>query len=149
MILLKLMEQVPFFSEFTVNEREVFVDNNSYFSVYESGQFIVSEDDAEDNSLYIIMRGKAIITKGSHPGKVLDTIKSGAVIGEISFLTGRPRTANVIADGKVIVFRVDRIAMDKLACVLQLKIRDRLIEILVDRLDQQNSVRCLNKPGAC
>ncbi len=139
MILLKLMEQVPFFAEFTQEEREIFVENNSYFSVYENGQFIVNEDADDDHALYIIMRGTAIITKGSMPGKVLGTIDSGAVIGEIAFLTGRPRTASVISKGKVIVFRVDRSAMDKLECSLQMKIRDQLIEILVDRLDQANA----------
>ncbi|HIJ84195.1 MAG TPA: cyclic nucleotide-binding domain-containing protein, partial [Magnetococcales bacterium] len=69
------------------------------------------------------------------PGKVLTTLGSGAVLGEMTFLTGNPRSTNVITEEGVTVFKVNQGTMNRLAAHMQVKILRQLTDILVNRLN--------------
>lgn len=137
-VIQKLMEKIPFFWEMTPEERAVFAASNSFFQVFKDGDVIIREDDESDFSLYVIVKGQVFVRKEEYPGKVITVLETGSVLGEASFLVGRPRTASVIAKGSVTVFRVDREAMKRFDYPLQIKIKDRLAEILVERLEKMN-----------
>ncbi|MBF0189196.1 MAG: cyclic nucleotide-binding domain-containing protein, partial [Magnetococcales bacterium] len=68
--------------------------------------------------------------------RVLVTLEAGAVIGELAFLTKRPRATNVIAVDDVTIFTISSASMEKLDLSVQMKIKDQLIRILVSRLDE-------------
>ncbi|MBF0429165.1 MAG: cyclic nucleotide-binding domain-containing protein, partial [Magnetococcales bacterium] len=89
-------------------------------------------------SLYVIIKGTVCVVKEDYPGKMITSLSDGAVLGEASFLVGRPRTASVIAKGPVTVFKIDQAAVKKFDYPLQIKIKDRLAEILVERLEKMN-----------
>ena len=55
---------------------------------------ILCQEGEPGDSLYMIVRGEAEVRKGR---KVLTTLGSGEVFGEMSLLTGEPRSATVIA----------------------------------------------------
>jgi len=64
----------------------------------EAGTVIVKEGE-EGDSLFIIKKGKVrVVTKVSSKEIVLATLGERDFFGEVSFLTGRPRTADIIAD---------------------------------------------------
>ena len=46
--------------------------------------------------------------------KQKQALREGDVFGEVGFLTGRPRTAAVIADGPVEVYEIGRLDIEKL-----------------------------------
>lgn len=137
-VILRLMEQIPFFWEMTQEERAVFAAGNTFFQIFKNGELIIKEGDVTDFSLYVIVKGAVYVRKEDYPGKVITILEEGAVLGEASFLVGRPRTASVLAKGDVTVFKIDRGAMAKFDYPLQIKIKDRLAEILVERLEKMN-----------
>ena len=61
------------------------------------------------SSMYIIKKGQARVT-ANIMGKalVLDTLGQGDFFGEVSFLTGKPRTATVTAVGELEVLEIDK-----------------------------------------
>ncbi|MBF0178487.1 MAG: cyclic nucleotide-binding domain-containing protein [Magnetococcales bacterium] len=137
MIARQLLDSIPFFWNFSDEEKDHLLSLDNYFESFKPGEFLIHED-AEDNALYIILKGRAEVTKNSKPKRVIATLEPGTVVGEISFLTNRPRTTNVIASEKMICFTINGQTMTELSSHMQHKIKDQLIEILVQRLDNMN-----------
>ncbi len=81
---------------------------------YADGQILIEEGDIGD-SIYIIRSGKARVI--AHLlGKELElaVLSEGDLFGEVGFLTGRPRTASVIADGSLEVFEIGRATLEEI-----------------------------------
>lgn len=77
-------------------------------------QHVIEEGDSGD-SMYIIRSGRTRVV--AHMlGRELELalLGEGDIFGEVGFLTGRPRTAAVIADGPVEVFEISRLDIEKL-----------------------------------
>lgn len=137
MLMLKLMEKIPFFRQFTLEEKTVLIESESFFATFRDGEAIIQEG-TTDNSFFILIKGSVAIVKGADLGHVVNTLDAGAVFGEISFLTKRPRSASVVSRGDTTVFMVDRTSIERLDLRLQNKIKDQLINVLVDHLDTMN-----------
>lgn len=58
-------------------------------------------------SLFVVVEGLMRVTQGPH-GTVLATLQPGAVFGEMSLLTGEPRSATVTAETDATLFEVTR-----------------------------------------
>ncbi len=81
---------------------------------YSDKQPVIEEGDSGD-SMYIIRSGSARVI--SHIlGRQLElgVLGRGDLFGEVGFLTGRPRTAAVNADGPLEVYEISRPAIEKL-----------------------------------
>jgi CRP-like cAMP-binding protein len=65
-------------------------------------------------------------------------LKAGAVFGEIAYIAKRTRTTSVIADGDVIALEIETKNTDYLKPAISTKLKDQLIEILVNRLETMN-----------
>ncbi|MBF0627787.1 MAG: cyclic nucleotide-binding domain-containing protein [Magnetococcales bacterium] len=137
MIVQQLLDNIPFFWSFSEEEKNRIISLDCYFQSFQAGDYLIHED-AEDNALFIILKGTAKVTKKSHPDRVITILESGTVFGEISFLTQRPRSTDVVACEKMICFTINGETMSQLDSQMQHKIKDQLIEILVQRLDQMN-----------
>ncbi|MBF9061299.1 cyclic nucleotide-binding domain-containing protein, partial [Rhodobacterales bacterium HKCCSP123] len=74
------------------------------------GEVLVAEGSAAD-ALYLVDTGRFHVSRG---GVELAEIGAGSVIGEISFFTGKPRTADVIASRDSVVLRIGRDDYDAL-----------------------------------
>ncbi|MBF0262906.1 MAG: cyclic nucleotide-binding domain-containing protein [Magnetococcales bacterium] len=146
MLIQELMKQIEFFWDFTEEERKALIAADSFFNTYQDGEFLVTEGD-EDDSLFVILKGEAKVVRRDYPDRILATLEAGAVVGEVSFLTRRKRTTNVIAFGETTVFRIDSYSMTRehLDQALQTKIKNQLIEILVRRLDDANKALAAQK----
>jgi CRP-like cAMP-binding protein len=78
------------------------------------GQKVVEEGDFGD-SIFIIISGKAKVVAHILGNEIeLATLSAGDVFGEVAFLTGRPRTASVIADDELTVMEFNRLILEEI-----------------------------------
>ncbi|MBF0437916.1 MAG: cyclic nucleotide-binding domain-containing protein [Magnetococcales bacterium] len=146
MLIQTLLKEIPFFWDFSEGECTALTTAESFFITYQDGEYLITEGDADEN-LFVILKGEANVVGSSEPDQVIATLQPGAVVGEVSFLTKRKRTTNIIASGEVIVFRIDSYSMnrERLDLALQTKIKNQLIEILVQRLEATNKALGIQK----
>jgi CRP-like cAMP-binding protein len=76
---------------------------------YARGESIVREGEAGD-SFYLIERGTVAVTIGTGDGstRLLNRMAAGDYFGEMSLLTGEPRSATVLAESDVAVLEIER-----------------------------------------
>ncbi|MBF0310275.1 MAG: cyclic nucleotide-binding domain-containing protein [Magnetococcales bacterium] len=137
MLLLKLIDKMAFFQPFTSQERDLLVEGESYFVTYPPKTTFIREG-AADDAMYILLKGRVAVMKNADPDRPLATLEPGAIIGELSFLTGKPRGTNVVTAEEATLFRLDGDSMAALDFRMQIKVKDQLIRVLVDRLEQTN-----------
>ena len=80
------------------------------------GETIVREGEAGD-SFYLVERGVIAVTIRSSDGagaQTLSRMLPGDYFGEMSLLTGEPRSANVVAESDVIVLEIGRAAFEQI-----------------------------------
>ncbi len=103
--------------------------------VIESGIKFITQGDKGD-CLYIIQQGLCSI-QIQEQDKTLKTVaqrRKGDVIGEMALLTGELRTANVISESQMILWKLSGNEFDT-ACQLHPDIRKFLTELLTNRLE--------------
>ena len=66
---------------------------------YAAGETIVRQGDS-GRSLFVVVRGEASVRLAGTDGEVA-RLRNGDVFGEMSLLTGEPRTATVLADNRL------------------------------------------------
>jgi hypothetical protein len=95
---------IPFFSPLEGDERKKLADAAT-LHVFNAGETIIREED-QGRSIYVILDGKLRVFTRDHHGEELELAVLGAsqFFGEMSFLTGKPRSGSVAAvDTSVIV----------------------------------------------
>ncbi|MBF0126821.1 MAG: cyclic nucleotide-binding domain-containing protein [Magnetococcales bacterium] len=127
--IINLMES-GFFAHFT-DEKKAAVSRHKMFVMFKDGEYLLKKGEDGD-CFFIIMKGSVSIT--DERNKVLNTLTTGSVVGEVSFLTGQPRTSNIIANGDAIAMKLDHENMDQLEEYIQIEIKNKLIQVLVDRI---------------
>jgi len=92
--LLRGIEMVPFLAPITKAEL-LRLANNATLHIVQDGQAVFSEGDP-GRSIYVVLEGKVRIFIRDHYGRALELamLEVGDFLGEMSFLTGRPRSAN-------------------------------------------------------
>jgi tetratricopeptide (TPR) repeat protein len=131
-----------FLSYFTTDEIEE-VLKQAELKTFSDGETVVQEGDTGD-SIYTIKNGSALVV-GHFFGKVvqLETLSPGDLFGEIAFLTGRTRTANVTAKGELEVYEINRLLLEELI-EKRPEILSELNEIYIKRVrDTVRKVRSL------
>ncbi|MFL6375687.1 MAG: cyclic nucleotide-binding domain-containing protein, partial [Pyrinomonadaceae bacterium] len=85
--------------------------NSCTTRIYAPGEAIVKGGE-EGNSMYVLISGsvKVQIPENDHQ-KTINTLGENDFFGEMSLLTGEPRTANVIAVTETEVLRIDKIGL--------------------------------------
>jgi predicted acylesterase/phospholipase RssA/CRP-like cAMP-binding protein len=82
------------------------------------GEWLIHQGDSGD-SLYFLVRGRlqawAAGPEGQPRGRLLNEIVPGDSVGELSLLTGAPRTVGIQAIRDSLLVRLDREAFDRLA----------------------------------
>jgi CRP-like cAMP-binding protein len=67
---------------------------------------VIVLEDTPGQSMFLVRRGRVAVTLGAERRRVA-VIESGGYFGEMSLLTGDPRTATVIAEGDTEVLEID------------------------------------------
>ncbi len=89
--------RTPLFSELPVDQFTEVARNLTHHTV-ESGEAVVEEGEKGD-SMYVIVEGKVMVetTDTTEDTLELTTLSEGDFFGEVSLLTGKPRTATLTA----------------------------------------------------
>ena len=94
--------------------RAAFREGGVEFSVDEDE--LISDYGDSDNCLYLMLRGEALVEVPAGDRWLnVALLRTGTVIGEISFLDSQPRTARVRARTECRLFRIDRESFDELS----------------------------------
>jgi len=134
---LKLFDDIAFFSSFSKEERRFLASLDCNLIACRDKEILVKEGE-QDLSLFILLEGRVSVGKQKFPGVVLSVLDPGAVFGEISMVRRRPRTTTIAADGETVVLRMDAEMIERLNPLLVNKIKNQLIELLMQRLDEMN-----------
>lgn len=105
----------PLFENLTTEEREALVREMDLES-HDEGSVIISEGDPGP-SMYLIVSGEVkVYTRGTgQTGSVyLAKLGEGDFFGEVSVLTGKPRTATITASQRTELLRLDKAKLDSL-----------------------------------
>lgn len=137
-----------FFKSFTGEElQEIF--HRAKVSHYAEGEMVVAEGNPGD-SIYGIKDGSArVVSRILDKDIELALLTRGDVFGEVAFLTGRPRTASIIADGPLTMYEMDRQLienmieqrpeiMDYLNEVYHLRVKETIKKIRNGRLSKKS-----------
>ncbi len=138
-----LLYKIPFFNEFSNEEKLQIAAMESFVKRYENRNYIIAQGD-QDNSLYVLLKGIVYITKNGNPYVKISKLKPGSIFGEISFLSDNPRTTNVVAEDNVVALEINPGNIKELGQDLELKIQRQLVKVLVKRLDRLNNALMKN-----
>lgn len=105
----------PLFEQLEEDELEALVAKMTLHQ-YEEGDIIITEGE-QGSALYVIVSGSVKVFTRSQAGENihLAVLESGEFFGEISVLTGRPRTATITAAEKAELLRLDKPDFDELS----------------------------------
>ena len=109
--------------------------NASTLRVYAPGEAIVRQGQ-EGNSMFVIIRGsvKVQIPEEGYQ-KTLNTLGENDFFGEMSLLTGEPRSANVIAVTETEVLRIDKNGLKPL-----FESNPQLVESICEMIEERKEV---------
>jgi cAMP-dependent protein kinase regulator len=134
----------PLFAGLTDEEREALA-REMELQQFEEGDILITEGET-GSSLYVVISGEVkVFTKGSGGENVyLANLGEGDFFGEVSLLTGKPRTATITASRPTEVLRLDKEKFDRavvtfprLREILEETYRQRAnstVEAMIDRL---------------
>jgi hypothetical protein len=105
----------PLFRDFSVDEMVAVIQGLTLLC-YEAGEIIISEGEPGD-SLYMLSAGRVKAFKRNSVGRqaLLGEMSEGAFFGEISVLTGKPRSATVVAASSCELLELDRGTLTRIA----------------------------------
>lgn len=132
------LEKVPILKPLSKEARDA-IALNMAVEEYGDGEAIVKQGD-EGSSLYILHRGacNVEVSVGSASPTVVNTLASPAFFGEMSLLTGEPRSATVRAKGDALVFVIGK-ELFKDILVAEPKISEELATALAKRQVETDS----------
>jgi len=132
-----ILNKVPFFKDFSPQERERVVDADAAFYVANDDEYII-EQNTLDTAFYILLSGSARVTLEGIDG-TLATMGPGDFFGEIAFIQNTPRTTNVIANEVSIMLKVDRRLLGALNAEVREKFKDQIINKLANMVASINA----------
>lgn len=108
----------PLFENLTPEELNAVIAR-MHLEQFGDGDIVITEGE-KGCSLYVIMGGEVkVFTRGRNGESIhLATLGSGDFFGEISILTGRPRTATITASMPTDLLRLDKDDLDELSITM-------------------------------
>lgn len=150
--ILEFIERLPFFQEFSDDEKSKLVNKTGIFEKFKEGDTIISEGDT-GAALFVVLTGTISIVKSTvanvkdghislqEPEKItIAELKAGSIFGEVSLISQRPRNTSALADSsQVVVMKISKEIIESFSLSIQKKFQAQLIQILVQRLDDMNT----------
>jgi serine phosphatase RsbU (regulator of sigma subunit) len=132
-----LLARIPFFTNLPVDELDHIMSGLEVVNL-KPGEILFREGDTGEQ-MYVIVSGELEIIKGPNTDDelILNRIYQGEYIGEMSLITGAPRTASVRARGDTVLLSMSRI---QLMDLLQRHphLASDMVSVLSHRLDNTN-----------
>jgi CRP-like cAMP-binding protein len=142
--LLKLVNQISFFNDFTNADKEKLVACNGIFKKYERIGYTLFSDGGKGESMFVILEGVIDITRADLKGDkekrfILAKLKKGSVFGEISLLGNQKRTTGAsTASSPVVLMEIDKNTIESFDIGMRELFYKQMILILIRRLDEMN-----------
>lgn len=133
-----LLARIPFFTDLPLDELDRIMAQLEVVNL-RSGEILFREGELGEH-MYIVVSGNLEILKapGTDNELILNRILQGEYIGEMSLVTGAPRTASVRAHGDVVLLSMSRAQlMDLLQTHPHLA--STMVHVLSQRLDNTNA----------
>ncbi len=104
----------PLFKDFSVDELVAVIQGLKLLT-FERGQMIIRQGDP-GHSLYMLTAGtvRAFVKGADGKQQKVGDLEEGAFFGEVSILTGKPRTASIVATGHCELLELDRATLDSI-----------------------------------
>jgi SulP family sulfate permease len=104
----------------------------------EAGTTVLSQGDAADD-FWILAEGRvsAVLRRDDASTMRLESLVPGQVIGELGFVTGAPRSADIVADESARLYRMTRSSWRELSASrpdLAIALRDMLLQLAAERV---------------
>ena len=133
-----LLARIDFFSELPEEELDRIMAQLEVVDL-ESGEILFREGDPGEH-MYIVVSGELEILKAPNTDNelILNRIPPGQYIGEMSIVTGAPRTASVRAHGDVSLLCMSRAQLQDLLH-LHPQLASIMVNVLSQRLDNTNA----------
>jgi len=139
MALPELMDMMPMFAHFTMDEKNQFAEMEHSLVKFKKGENIITEGE-QTKSLYLLIQGTCLITKTEDDAKIrLSKLSPGEIFGEMSFFSDKPRQSSVSATEDVLVMKMNDDFFKTVSTDIKDKIKDYLIGLLITRLDNMNT----------
>lgn len=135
----ELLGRIDFVQALSAEARRVLAERTRFLD-YGPGQAIVRQGEAGE-TLYLVARGEVSVRVQLEGGeREIARLGRGALFGEMSVLTGEPRTATVVALGDASLLSVDRDAFDRILSA-EPDLAERLAETIARRRMALEAVR--------
>ncbi len=146
-IVLEFLSNISFFKGFTSEEKNAIADLKGVFLKFRPKEFIIREGET-DATVFLILKGSVLINKKDLPDIIISRLRAGSLFGEISLISDRPRSTNVVAETEAVAMKITKEMIEGLELPLQKKFQDRMIKILAQRLDEMNEkyIQVLENP---
>jgi sigma-B regulation protein RsbU (phosphoserine phosphatase) len=132
-----LLARIPFFTDLPIDELDRILAQLEVVSL-RSGEILFREGDAGEH-MYIVVSGdlEILMAPDTDNELILNRVPQGEYIGEMSLITGAPRTASVRAHGDVVLLSMSR---SQLMELLQdhPQLASTMVHVLSHRLDNTN-----------
>jgi phosphoserine phosphatase RsbU/P len=133
-----LLARIPFFTNLPADELDRIMSELDV--VHLAPREILFQEGDTGERMYIVVSGELEILKapGSDDELILNRIQAGEYIGEMSLVTGAPRTASVRANGEVMLLSMSR---EQLMDLLKRHphLASDMVTVLSHRLDNTNA----------
>jgi hypothetical protein len=108
-----VISKIPFFTPLQETEREELAEDAT-MHVYNTGELVIREDDP-GRSIYIVLDGRVKVFTKDQGGKELElaTLGVGQFFGEMSLVSGKPRSSSVAALELSVVVELSYASMSK------------------------------------
>ena len=133
----EIIQDMPMFEHFSENEKKKLAEIDHSLLGFNKDDVVIKQGE-DCSSLYLLVKGTVLITRTGHPTPLCKLVP-GAIFGEMSFFSKKPRHSNVIANEPVLVIQMDDHFFTKIHPDIRDKIKNYLIELLVNRLDIMNA----------
>lgn len=125
---------IEFFKSFSDEEKKSLSEYSGQILTYKPKATIIKQG-MNENSIFFILKGLVEVNYEEQSTIVLADLGPGSILGEMSFICDLPRSANAVAIEETMVLRLDGIVYKKMKPDVQNKFKDKVIDILLGRID--------------
>ncbi len=135
--ILECMNEIAFFDAMNEDERKELISMSGHVMSFEEKETIVRQGEI-DKAFFIVLEGSLSVTRDKPPEVFLAQLVPGSLFGELTLRGERVRSSSVSADDSVVVLKINQSLLDKVSASVSTKIKDKIIDHLVSRLDQMS-----------
>jgi small-conductance mechanosensitive channel/CRP-like cAMP-binding protein len=139
--LLDRIDAVPILAPLS-NEERTHLARNIRREIFAAGETVVQQNEP-GNSLYIVHQGRCAVYIDTHGNDPIAILGEGEFFGEMSLLTGEPRSATVKAIEDTLVLRIDKLVFSTILA----QNADISVMIATKLAERQQSLQKQNEPN--